>query len=90
MPRVQISEQMDRRKSKKDIVFPIYRRYTAYKVVTVMHYSLVWARALWITVGGKNFPPFFYMWGEWMTELSIFIDESGDFGEVKERPAFMI
>ena len=23
-----------------------------------------------------------------MKELSIFIDESGDFGEVKERPAY--
>ena len=23
-----------------------------------MHYSLVWAKALWTTVGGKNFPPF--------------------------------
>ena len=25
-----------------------------------------------------------------MTELSIFIDESGDFGEVKERPAYYL
>ena len=30
------------------------------------------------------------MWGERMTELSIFIDESGDFGEVKERPAYYL
>ena len=25
-----------------------------------------------------------------MKELSIFIDESGDFGEVKERPAYYL
>ena len=25
-----------------------------------------------------------------MSELSIFIDESGDFGEVKERPAYYL
>jgi len=61
-----------------------------HRIITVMHYSLVWAKALWTTVGGKNFPPFFYMWGERMTELSIFIDESGDFGEVKERPAYYL
>ena len=30
------------------------------------------------------------MWGERMTELSIFIDESGDFGEVTERPAYYL
>ena len=61
-----------------------------YRIITVMHYSLVWVKALWTTVGGKNFPPFFYMRGEQMTELSIFIDESGDFGEVKERPAYYL
>lgn len=50
---------------------------------------MVWAEALWTTVGGKNFPPFFI--GELMIkELSIFIDESGDFGEVKERPAYYL
>ena len=25
-----------------------------------------------------------------MKELSVFIDESGDFGEVKERPAYYL
>lgn len=28
--------------------------------------------------------------GEFMSELSIFIDESGDFGEVKERPSYYL
>lgn len=28
--------------------------------------------------------------GDFMSELSIFIDESGDFGEVKERPAYYL
>lgn len=50
---------------------------------------MVWAKALWTTAGGKNFPPFFY--GEdKMKELSIFIDESGDFGETKEYPSYYI
>ena len=53
-----------------------------------MHYSSVWAEALWTTVGGKNFPPFLIYWRTQMQELSVFIDESGDFGEVKERPAY--
>ncbi len=38
----------------------------------------------------EEFPAIFCMWGEKMTELSIFIDESGDFGEVKERPAYYL
>jgi len=54
-----------------------------------MHYTLVWAQALWTTVGGKNFPPFFLGKSK-MKELSVFIDESGDFGEVKERPAYYL
>lgn len=49
---------------------------------------MIWAKALWITVGGKNFPPF--LLGVQMKELSVFIDESGDFGEIKERPAYYI
>ena len=42
---------------------------------------VIWAKALWITVGGKNFPSFFE---RNMRELSIFIDESGDFGKTKD------
>lgn len=56
-----------------------------------MHYTaLVWAKALWTTVGGKNFPPFLLCRGKRMGKLSIFIDESGDFGEIKERPAYYL
>ncbi len=50
---------------------------------------LVWVKTLWTTVGGKNFPPFLYM-GVKLKELSIFIDESGDFGEIGERPAYYL
>ena len=50
---------------------------------------MVWAKALWTTVGGKNFPPFLlFIKDHMMKELSVFIDESGDFGEIKERPAY--
>ena len=42
-----------------------------------------WAKALWFTVDGKNFPSFF-LGVYWMKELSIFIDESGDFGETHD------
>lgn len=52
--------------------------------------TLVWAQALWTTVGGKNFPPFFVTGDEGMKELSIFIDESGDFGDLRERPAYYL
>ena len=31
--------------------------------------TLIWAKALWITVGGKNFPSFF--WSSSMKELSV-------------------
>ena len=57
-----------------------------------MRYSLVWAKALWTTEGGKNFPPFLYWicYGGRMKELSIFIEESGDFGEITERPAYYL
>ena len=54
---------------------------------------MVWARALWTTVAGKNFPAFLlYGRGEEIIvrELSIFIDESGDFGEIKERPSYYL
>ena len=60
-------------------------------VITV----LVWVKTLWTTVGGRISRHFFYLkclrgWGNYMSELSIFIDESGDFGEVKERPAYYL
>ena len=52
---------------------------------------MVWAKALWTTVGGKNFPPFLlFIKDNMMKELSVFIDESGDFGEIKERPAYYL
>ena len=56
---------------------------------------LVWVKTLWTTVGGRISRHFFYLkllkrWGKYMSELSIFIDESGDFGEVKERPAYYL
>jgi hypothetical protein len=51
---------------------------------------MVWACALWTTVGGKNFPPFLILKDKLMKELSIFIDESGDFGEARERPAYYL
>lgn len=52
---------------------------------------MVWAKALWTTAGGKNFPPFLlFIKDSIMNELSVFIDESGDFGEIKERPAYYL
>ena len=45
--------------SQKIIAILVYLCYTMYRIITVMRYSLVWAKALWTTVGGKNFPPFF-------------------------------
>ena len=52
---------------------------------------MVWAKALWTTAGGKNFPPFLLLIKDSvMKELSVFIDESGDFGEIKERPAYYL
>lgn len=47
-------------------------------VITV----LVWVKTLWTTVGGRISRHFFYLkylrlWGNYMSELSIFIDESG-------------
>lgn len=54
---------------------------------------LVWALALWTTEGGKNFPPFLHMkttGGTILKELSVFIDESGDFGEITERPSYYL
>ena len=39
----------------------------------------------------EEFPAIFSIQGEIkMKELSVFIDESGDFGEVKERPAYYL
>lgn len=38
----------------------------------------------------EEFPAIFNFRGMRMKELSIFIDESGDFGEVKERPAYYL
>ena len=60
-------------------------------VITV----LVWVKTLWTTVGGRISRHFFYkkhlpLRGLSMSELSIFIDESGDFGEIKERPAYYL
>lgn len=49
---------------------------------------MAWAKALWATVDGKNFPSFFL--GDYMNVLSIFIDESGDFGTIKEKPAYYL
>lgn len=49
---------------------------------------MAWAQALWATEGGKNFPSFFL--GVIMNTLSIFIDESGDFGNVKEKPSYYL
>ena len=37
----------------------------------VVHNGLVWAEALWTTVGGKNFPPYFLP-GELHCQLSAF------------------
>lgn len=52
---------------------------------------MVWAKALWTTVGGKNFPPFLLFTEDSIVkELSVFIDESGDFGETKEWPAYYL
>ena len=38
----------------------------------------------------EEFPAIFYLEEMLMRELSVFIDESGDFGEVKERPAYYL
>ena len=38
----------------------------------------------------EEFPAIFSIWGMWMKELSVFIDESGDFGEIQERPAYYL
>ena len=51
------------------------------RIKTVMHCTaLVWAEALWTTAGGKNFPPFLIIQGK----------AAGDFGEIKERPAYYL
>lgn len=50
---------------------------------------LVWVKTLWATVGGMNIPPFFIEDKE-MRELSIFIDESGDFGDRVILPSYYL
>lgn len=42
--------------------------------------GLVWAKALWTIVGGKNFPPFLLFFiNNRMKELRVSADESGEF-----------
>lgn len=48
--------------------------------------TLAWVYTLWATVGGENSPPFIIL-GFAMRELSVFIDESGDFGKPTHLPA---
>ena len=48
--------------------------------------TLAWVYTLWATVGGENSPPFIIL-GFTMRELSVFIDESGDFGKPTHLPA---
>ena len=60
------------------------------RIKSVMRYSFGLGESSLDHRRREELPAIFYMGVMLLKELSIFIDESGDFGEVKERPAYYL